>query len=48
MNEYSFRSIYSFNLIKIQTDLSFGIMKIGLNELRFSRFKSQNARLEVL
>jgi hypothetical protein len=60
-NKYSFSSIYSFNLIKVQTDLqlwnnknrvkrtlNFGITKIGSNELRFGRFKSQNAHLEVL
>jgi len=60
-NKYSFSSIYSFNLIKVQTDLqlwnnenrvkrtlNFGITKIESNELRFGRFKSQNAHLEVL
>jgi len=32
----------------LKRTLNFGITKIGSNELRFGRFKSQNARLGVL
>jgi hypothetical protein len=48
-NKYSFKSLYSFNLIKkLKRTLNFGITKIGSNELHFHRFKSHNARLIVL
>jgi hypothetical protein len=47
-NKYSFRSLYSFNLIKIQTDLKLWNNENRVKRTPFHRFKSQNARLEVL